>query len=334
MGWNQTLCLNFSFNQIYLIGIFVGSCEVSLCGRTMRLNQCELKAAVGRRIRPLTLQSLINFVKKQNPALWGQGRTDTFVHDTILLALYKDLYNKGYHGLFDSVKLWYPTSHKSLGHNTKVLRKIFAKWARQQIVLGTLREWQETAKPERFKGEHKLVYLWLDTSNFRLDGKASASRKNSNWSYKTNSPAQRYAFLSDAAGKLRKVWGGYSPKVYDGYMVEVNQEWFETALAGATVIADSHFEWGTHNLEEVTFKTPISKPKGRRKKDPQGGFIPKTLTAEQQAYNKHFHTVCSRIENPFGRMQSKFDVLKVPFREGKQQLDCVVWLAAALINAD
>ena len=76
---------------------------------------------------------------------------------------------------------------------------------------------------------------------------------------------------------MRKVWGRYSPKAYNGFLVKVNKEWFESALAGATVAANNHFEWGTKNLKEVTFKTTISKPKGKRKRDPQSGFILKTL---------------------------------------------------------
>ena len=147
--------------------------------------------------------------------------------------------------------------------------------------------------------------LWLDSSDFHLNGKASTSKKKNSWSYKTNSPACRFTFLSDARGKLRKVWGGYSPKAYDGFLVEVNKEWFESALAGATVAADNHFEWGTKNLKEVTFKTTISKPKERRKKDPTGGFIPKTLTKEQDAYNKQLSAICSRVENPFTRSRGK-----------------------------
>lgn len=199
--------------------------------------------------------------------------------------------------------------------------------------MGSLVEWRAIAKPERFKGEFELVCLWLDSSDFCLNRKASASKKEDCWSYKTSSPAHRFTFLSDARGKLRKVWGGYSPKAYDGFLVEVNKEWFESALAGATVAANNHFEWGK-NLKEVTFKTTISKPKGRRRKDPTGGFISKTLTKEQDTYNKQLSAIHSRVENPFARMQRKVEVLTDLFREGERQLDCVVWLAAALINSD
>ena len=77
----------------------------------MRLSKREMEAAVGRRVHTKTLQSLIKFVKQQGARLWGQGKTRTFVHDTILLALYKDLFNIGYQCLFKMVKSWYSMSH-------------------------------------------------------------------------------------------------------------------------------------------------------------------------------------------------------------------------------
>jgi hypothetical protein len=46
------------------------------------------------------------------------------------------------------------------------------------------------------------------------------------------------------------MWGGYSPKVYDGDFVELFAEWFEENLSSAGVISDQHFEWGKNALSE------------------------------------------------------------------------------------
>lgn len=300
----------------------------------MRLNPRELAAAVGRRIHERTLQPLLRYVKAQNPTLWGQGKKGRFVHNTILLALYKDLYRVGYQQLFRRVDHWYPTSHQTLRLNTQRLRPLFKKWAITRIRLGTLDEWKEAVRGEKLKGEFKVICLWLDSSDFRLIGKCSTSTTDPNWSFKENSPARRYAVLCDAEGDVKKIWGGYSPKIFDGFLVEANREWFETALAGAGVAADNHFEWGAQHLTQVTFKTLISAPKGRRKKNPGGGVIPKTLTKQQRAYNDKLRSIRNRIENPFARMQGIVKALETPFWEGEDQLDCVVWLAAALINHD
>ena len=105
----------------------------------------------------------------------------------------------------------------------------------------------------------------------------------------------------------------------------MNVEWLEKHLAGANVIADTHFKWGTKHLTKVNFVTPIPAPRGRRKKDLAGRPIPKTLSKKQQAFTKHVHKVHSRVENIFGQLGQKIDSLTVPFHEGKQQLDYLVW---------
>ena len=82
----------------------------------------------------------------------------------------------------------------------------------------------------------------------------------------------------------------------------------ESSRAG--VVADTHFEWSSKHLEKVNFKTPIPKPRGRKKK---GITIPKTLTKSQMAYNAHLHSVHSRVWNPFGQMSAKVEALNKPF---------------------
>ena len=119
-------------------------------------------------------------------------------------------------------------------------------------------------------------------------------------------------FLFDADGQIRKLWGGYLPKIYDGNFLEGNAQWFEEELKGARVIADIHFEWGTKNLKRVTFITPIPAPRGRQKLDQEGKPIPKTLTKKQATLRTHVHSVHSRVENVFGRLGQKIDALTFP----------------------
>lgn len=272
------------------------------------------------------------FVKRRQPQLWGMKKSKTFVGDSVLVALYKDLYVKGYHTVSSEVRRWLPLVSRTLQHNNKVLRELFAEWGETQIVLGTLSEWQEAAEDAGFPEVMNDVSLWMDSTDFALIGKVSTSRKSRDWSFKMNGPGRRYMSLMDARGQLRALWGGYSPKVYDSDFLELNEKWLEKRLQGATVTADTHFEWGSKNLRRVTFKTPIPKPRGRRKKGSDGILIPKTLTRSQEKYNKDLHSVRSRVENPFGRMAAKVGALTKPFREGKHQLDCLVKLAAGLLN--
>jgi hypothetical protein len=60
-------------------------------------------------------------------------------------------------------------------------------------------------------------------------------------------------FLVDGRCKILKVWGGYSPKTFDGHWVRAYKEWLEDELGGAGVVADNHFSWGERNLKKVHF---------------------------------------------------------------------------------
>lgn len=259
-------------------------------------------------------------------------KSKTFVGDCVLVALYKDFQGKGYQTVIAEVKGWLKIVKRTLQHNTQLLRGLFAEWAEPQISLGTLSDWKEAAEYQEFPKVMNDISLWMDSTDFALMGKASTSRLSRNWSYKVNGPGRRYMSLMDARGKLRALWGGYSPKVYDGDFLELNEKWLEKHLQGATVAADTHFEWGSKHLRKVRFKTPIPRPRGRRKKGTGGINIPKTLTKKQEQYDKHLHSVRSRVENSFGRMAAKVEALTKPFWEGKQQLDHLVWLAGALLS--
>ena len=202
----------------------------------------------------------------------------------------------------------------------------------ERIILGT--DWKTAAQYERFPKDLTRVDLWIDSTDFCLSGKLSTPRSDLMWSYKCNSPGCRYTFLADARGQIRKVWGGYSLKTYDGMFLQQQATWLEEQLAGARVIADTHYEWGTKNLSEVEIITPIPAPRGRRKRDLDGNIIEKTLTAKQRKYNQHVHSMRSRIENVFGRLGQKVGALSNPFWEGELQLDYLVWFAAGLLNEE
>ena len=146
------------------------------------------------------------------------------MRDSILVTLYKDLFAVGYTSLFNQVKLWLANSPRSLQHNAKVIQQLLAKWGKTKVNLGTLQEWKEAVQYQNFSKDVGEVHLWLDTTDLRLVGKQSTSCTSHDWSYKCNSPGHRYAFLSDADGQIRKLWGGYSPKVYDGNFLELNAQ--------------------------------------------------------------------------------------------------------------
>jgi len=55
-------------------------------------------------------------------------------------------------------------------------------------------------------------------------------------------------FINDGR-VVRKIIGGYSPKIYDGKVLELNRDVFENIFAGATIVGDQHFQWGKKNLK-------------------------------------------------------------------------------------
>jgi len=57
------------------------------------------------------------------------------------------------------------------------------------------------------------------------------------------------SFLNDRSDKESMGW--IFPKIYYGMFLETHSKWLEENLARTRVIADTHFGWGKHNLEQV-----------------------------------------------------------------------------------
>lgn len=66
--------------------------------------------------------------------------------------------------------------------------------------------------------------------------------------------------LKDGRERIRKMWEGYSPKVYDGHFLELAKKWFERRLEGAGEVANQHIEWGKKNFKKMKFYTTHHKP--------------------------------------------------------------------------
>jgi hypothetical protein len=52
----------------------------------------------------------------------------------------------------------------------------------------------------------------------------------------------------------------------------------------------------------------------------------------KRKFNEAHRIARSRVENPFGLVDLKFDVLQNPWSEDEHQLDCVVKLALAIYS--
>lgn len=307
-----------------------------------------VKAKIGER----AYSSLIRYVKKNRPSLWGREQPRGFLRKANAVALFKELENVGYCQLEQRLNIGVEMKHNSLSHNQKEFRHRWKNWAVEHIVLGDLATWRAAARRIRILKKFPLGLLWLDSSDFAQQKGRGRGKKSAFWSFKLNSPGRRYSFLMDAKGKVLKIWGGYSPKVYDGTFLNLQQEWFETHLRGAGIFADQHYASASKDFSRVTFYCPfkqqphlsVREEEEQRISDdededdmpmiPEGDDVVdlQTLTKEQRSWNKAQRAMRARVEPPFGLMKPKWKSLQVPWAEEDHDQDCVVWLAAAVHN--
>ena len=193
----------------------------------------------------------------------------------------------------------------------------------------------------------------MDSSDFPLQRGKGRGRKSSFWSFKLNHPGRRYTFLLNGSSEVVRLWGGYSPKVYDGTFIATQKEWMEENLAGAGVFADQHYASASRDLSHVTFYCPYKKTQHatereeeeqRISEDEDDDGVPmalddaneavdlQVLTKQQGAWNKAQCRMWAKVEYPFGLIKLKWKSLRTPWAEDTHDLDCVVWTACAVYN--
>jgi Transposase DDE domain len=138
----------------------------------------------------------------------------------------------------------------------------------------------------------------------------------------------------DASGRIQRIWGGYSPKVYDGARVQTHKEELARDFRGAHVIADTHYETANATMKqirmekEVIFYHPIAAPRGR---PPKGSVGLHVLTKAQTDWSDRLSATRARVESPFGQIKLKWKALNL-FREGETQQNFLVHIAFGSLN--
>jgi hypothetical protein len=134
----------------------------------------------------------------------------------------------------------------------------------------------------------------------------------------------------DGKRRIQKVWGGYSPKYYDGDFLEVNEDWFLEHCKNDKIVADNHFHWGR---DKKGFPIVYSNYAKGDKAGPAGGMVDaETLTQRKQQYNDAVAYARARVETPFGEVRGLFKALQKPFPEDPAQLDRLVHFAFGIFN--
>jgi hypothetical protein len=246
----------------------------------------------------------------------------------VLVTLYKDCYAVGQNQLYEEVKTWILCSPRSLRHNVHVLRFVHKKWVQSVVTLSNLTTWRRLAAELNLAGTVKGACLWIDSFDVPLSGVSKTSKKDPSWSYKLNLPGQRFMALLDARGQFRALWGGYSPKIYDGDFLKIQSQFIEDKLQGAVILADNHFSYSQTAFNGVKFITTISRPRGRSA-SLEGA---QTLTQEQETHNRELASACAHVENSFGHVVGIFNALRTAWHEDESQHNAAVWTAVGIAN--
>lgn len=292
--------------------------------RQRTLREEELVEVVQSEIKEQVLTEMFNFLERQQLNLWGAYKAKSdFLFIMMITTLYADKKGIGEQKLLKKIRNLAQISLTSLQRNMYLIRKALSQWGQEHIILGDASQWRAVARGAVSDPEVKDANLWMDSVDFRLKGRRLKKKKDPSWSYKEDSPAQRYMVLSDASSRIRYVWGGYPPKLFDGDFIRINRHWIEENLKGGNVLADGHFTVAKKLFKGVKFYVPFPEVTYN---DGSGNKVLK-LTKEQQKFNKAVKAARSRVESPFGLMKQNWKSLSKPwYRDEKCQNFLVTYI--------
>ncbi len=198
----------------------------------------------------------------------------------------------------------------------------------EQVQTGTYSDWERAKKKIRFRKPVKSLQLFMDSTDIAIAGKRTTSRKDPSWSYKENGPAQRFMIICDAKTRVRYLKGGYTPKLFDGHFLKLQQEDLEEKFKDAVIGADQHFEYGAKNFRKIEFIVPVKAPS--KKKSKKNKTTENILCKKDTIHNQRLAAARARVESPFGAIKTKFGSLSAPWKEDLEQQDHLVKFAIGL----
>lgn len=298
------------------------------------LKKYQVLNLVHEKVPAARIDSMTKFIEGQGVVLWGESQPRGFLGDMVVLTLYKDLYHIGYLRLVNSVDFGYKITHISMENNSHRIRRQLQAWAMTQFNLGSPASWKANARHCGFKKDIADATLWMDSSDFAITGRKRIRKKSTEWSYKLNRPGRRYMVIRDGRGNICRVWGGYTPKLYDGDFLESHKNEIERDFANGVILADNHFSRGKKIFKKVKFLTNFAmrqkKTENKEDRDHQDDFVEEEVATAKRSFNEQHRQARARVETPFGWIKGKFRCLNEPWAETDEQLDCVVYLALAL----
>ena len=260
--------------------------------------------------------------------LWSSKRPQHFPLYMLAATLFKDLYGHSYNRLHQGLSALKPMAQKSLRHNIRLVRRALRAWADQYLTPSSLAILRSSAAGQVRVSSFGLCQLWCDTTEFRLTGKASMSRGDSNWSHKVNGPGKKWLSLHDGRGRTVFLAGPYSPKCYDADLLMAHAREIEHAFGRIRIIADNHFARATLIFQEIELICNFQS--NRRVYGGSGVPLPRPARENLERWNDDVSQVRGRVEANYGAWQALFQALAKPFADDAEQLHCLVAVAAAV----
>lgn len=296
----------------------------------------SIKMEISRLLGCGILEEIMPYVQHQKPSLWGMEQPPDFLLHNVLITMYHDMSGSGWNVLKKQCNFTRSTAGSTLSHNAQVLRPILASWARTEMPLEDMDAWNAAAHDVLRPAGFESVNMWIDSTDFAKKKRKGQSKKDSDFSYKLNKPGLRFMTLQDGRRQIRKIWGPYPPKLYDGDFLQSKKYWIKRRLLGANIIGDDHFRMGKKYFKGKNapkFTTAI-----RKRADEPNQHVGRTYTAlekltkEKQKYNEEQKALRARVESPYGWVKETFKTLHSPWLDDEEQLEHAVVFAFGCHN--
>lgn len=297
------------------------------------INAADVRNFVIQKIGRECFLKLVDFAKESHVKLMGEQVSLQRIPTVVALSLYRDLTGQGYQRILSQVRLSWIYSDLSFRTNTKRLRAALHKWARKQIKRGTWGEWDQAAKDCRLPKRLRDITLWIDAVDFPVERGPGRSQF---WSHKLGRPGLQYMVIRDGKRKIRGLYGGHSPKTYEGTWLRSHKELMEEQWAGGVFVGDEHFHKANTYFSDPVFHTTVraipSQEVSSQKNQSVSSSERAALTRKQELHNSEISDARARIESVCGQLSHTFQCLTKPWAEEFEQLDYVVNIAAAVAN--
>jgi hypothetical protein len=233
-------------------------------------------------------------------------------------------------------KLFFHISKTSLQHNLSQIEEVLADYWKYYIHIGTKREWKKGRKTNANKqNPYYKNELMIDSSEFKISGSRTCSRKSDDWSFKVNGKGLKYHIVSDYNNIFRMLSYGRKPKEFDGFWLCVNSSWFNRHFAGANMLGDNHYQIATEFLPDINFDcNPGEKLKGKKPTYVSEERLQAREQLESEMLEKSIHISQMRgsVDQQFAILIRMFDCVKSVFRRDETSLTNTLLIGCGISN--